>query len=356
MMHNHAKGIVIQHHSEAELTSLIDVAHLQKMQNLFADVIRTPLCMVDIHGNLITKPSREAQTCQTVRSGSLFGLDYCRSCYTAGIKQYINRQQEIYECSFGLKHLFVPIIMNEREVVGFVVIGPIHIGRRVLSTELDQDQMHSLGIDSEKLMETIRFVPLFSHKALDSINALIKDAIQYMLELGQYKQRLFEWLPSMQPAAKKSESQLMYRDLYKDRLLTVLLDLSHELTLADAGSIMIFSQQEKCLQVKLAYGIDEAYVKNYAVPVKDSIAGYVYREGKSLLLTADIAQELGIQPLLMRQRIKTALLVPLKAYNDVFGVLCLSAQEENKKFNRQTLQILDKLGELSGIAVASFSL
>jgi ligand-binding sensor protein len=348
----------IHPNSEEHLTSLMDVAHLQKIQDLFANVIKAPLQVVDIQANPVTTLSEPASICKTIRLTSLFGLDHCRECLVKGLKQFLEYQHDVFECNFGLKHYFIPIVLDEGEVIGFIVLGPILIGKRKLPHEFDQELMRSFGMDTEAVAELLHDVTLFSYKGIEAINALLRDAVHYMVELAHHKNKLQSWLPGFLNFSYNSKNS-NYITLYKNRLLNVLLEIALDLTKADRGSVLLFNKEEKKLEMKIAYGLNDRFVQHYAVEPGEGLAGYVFRSAKSLLITKNQPQDDDqpmIASLLTRSEIDSSFIIPLKVFKDVFGVLCITSLKHNHKFNTYTLKLLDKLGELSGVAVASFQM
>ncbi|MFC1809023.1 PocR ligand-binding domain-containing protein [Candidatus Omnitrophota bacterium] len=345
----------IHPNSEEHLTALMDMDHLQKIQDLFANVIKAPIRVVDIQGRHVTSLSAPAPICKTIRSSSLFGLDHCKECIIKGLKQFLENQDEVYECVFGLKHFFIPIVIDEGAVIGFVVLGPILIGKRKLSHEFDEELLRSFGIDSQMLADMLRDVTIFSYKGIEAINALLRDAVHYMVELAHHKNKLQNWLPGFLNVSynRKNSNYIM---LYKNRLLNVLLEIALDLTKADTGSVLLYDKKEKRLDMKIAYGLNDRFVNQYSVDPNESLAGHVFKTAKSMLVGNNEDHHVSVSRLLMRDEVKSSFVVPLKAYNDTFGVLCVTSFKENKKFNKNTLKLLDKLGELSGVAVAGFQM
>jgi ligand-binding sensor protein len=355
MFEHIASGMKIHPNSEEHLTLLMDVEHLQKIQDLFANVIKAPIQVVDIQGNTVTTLSTPASVCDKIRHSSLFGLEQCKGCIVKGLKQFLEHQAEVAECAFGLKHYFIPIVLDEGEVVGFVVLGPILIGKRKLAHEFDEELLRTYGMEAHEVAELLRDVTIFSYKGIESINALLRDAVHYMVELAHHKNKLQNWLPGFLNFSYNRKNS-NYITLYKNRLLNVLLEIALDLTKGDSGSVMLFNPKEKKLEMKIAFGLDDRFVQHYAIGPHEGVAGYVYNSAKSLLITNSSEGDPDIAKYLNRDDIASSFVIPLKAYRDTFGVLCVTSHKENKRFNKNTLKLLDKLGELSGVAVASFQL
>jgi ligand-binding sensor protein len=358
MFEHVSSGMKIHPNSEEHLTSLMDVAHLQKIQDLFANVIKAQIQVVDIQANQVTAPSETASICKTLRQASLFGHDHCRTCVLNGLKQFLEHQQDVFECVFGLKHYFIPIVLDEGEVIGFIVLGPILIGKRKLPHEFDQELIRSFGMDASAIAELLHDVTIFSFKGIEAINALLRDAVHYMVELAHHKSKLQNWLPGFLNFSYNTKNS-NYITLYKNRLLNVLLEIALDLTKADTGSVLLFNNESKKLEMKIAYGLNDRFVQHYAIEPGEGVAGYVFKSAKSLLITKNQPQDDEhpmITSLLTRAEIDGSFIIPLKAFKDIFGVLCLTSFNHNKKFNTFTLKLLDKLGELSGVAVASFQM
>ena len=131
-----------------ELTSLIDVDTLQKIQDAFSNMFGMAALTTDIHGVAVTKGSNFTDFCMKYTRTSKEGCKKCEKCDKTGAEIAIqNGHSSAYHCHAGLVDLAAPILVNN------VMIGSF-IGGQVLTTEPDYEKLKSiaeeLNIDYEE--------------------------------------------------------------------------------------------------------------------------------------------------------------------------------------------------------------
>ncbi|MBI5642894.1 MAG: GAF domain-containing protein [Deltaproteobacteria bacterium] len=132
----------------------------------------------------------------------------------------------------------------------------------------------------------------------------------------------------------------------RKELLSVILKLATESTLAERGSIMLISPEERMLRVEIAKGMDEEVIRKIRVPLGEGISGKVAREGKPLLISGKARGGEFARPM-ERSDVKSAMSVPLIVNGEVIGVINVSSSESVHVFTNEDLQFLTSLAGLA---------
>lgn len=340
-----------QHHStHPKITQFLDLKEWNKIQDLFSEVIGVSIYTVDKEGNLLTRPSRISHLCDELRTSSLFCVKKCIECVQSNIETFLETQKVDIPCQCGFHNFIIPIVIDETEIVGFLIAGPVILGGRKKKEEY-VELCRQIGIDLDLYFDSLHDIKEFSYKSVNSVVNLLSDAVNYMMKLGYQRVKIEAWLPgflNLAPANNRAYSQL-----YLNKLLNSLLDIAIELTRAHSGSVMICDHVRGTCHVKVSRGLKidfGQYDKRSALRIADIV---VY-EKRGYLINESLENN-QIKAHLKRPEIKSSIVVPIRIDTRVFGAFSVNSHSDTVRFNKRTLAILNQLGDLTGVALTQFN-
>jgi len=121
---------------------------------------------------------------------------------------------------------------------------------------------------------------------------------------------------------------------------------------AESGSVMLLDDDSKCLRIAAAKGLPEDVVKTCAVPLGESISGWVAARGEPLL-QEDVENDPRVWKRHDPERYKTKSLVsaPLINKGKVIGVINVSNRRDGQPFDRRDLELLLSIANQASIAI-----
>lgn len=117
------------------------------------------------------------------------------------------------------------------------------------------------------------------------------------------------------------------------------------------GGIMLLDEQTKTLSYRVYHGLSAKYTEEMRLSLGEGIAGKVAQNGRSVLLE-DISSEPGAArlDLISKEGLKAFLSVPLRARDNVLGVMNI-ASRASCHFTKRDMHLLHSIGDLLGIAI-----
>jgi len=134
----------------------------------------------------------------------------------------------------------------------------------------------------------------------------------------------------------------------------VLEDLLDEVVVqtgADQVSIMLYDRRENCLRIGAARGMDEELIRSIRIRPGDKIAGWVFAEGKPVLLNRESQEQSMFAPLLNRPEIASAISFPLMVRGHILGVLNISRRLDDDPFTESDKEMLGILCGQAALAI-----
>lgn len=125
---------------------------------------------------------------------------------------------------------------------------------------------------------------------------------------------------------------------------------------ADQSSLMFYSPQDKKLRCIAACGTDSDLVRGKEVDEGKSVAGWVVKHNKPLLLEDNLADYDFSGFVKKDRRITCSLCVPLKVNEVVKGVLNVNLLRQKRRFTETDLQLLCIFAENAAVAIEKASL
>jgi len=336
--------------SKPEISQILDVEQWNHVQDLFADVIGVTIYTVNRDGDLVTRPSKMTRLCNELRYSSLFCMKQCVECIKDNIGKFLNVQKVDISCHCGLQNFVIPIIVEENEIIGFLIAGPVLVGGRKNKDDY-LELCSETGISPDLYFDALHEIKVFSYKSLNSVVSLLRDAVSYMIKLGYQRSKLEAWLPGFLDLNKANDKA--YSQLYFNKLLNSLLDVAMAVTKGESGSVMIFDKEQNEFFVKISRGqlFNDETVQKYP----NQIADVIVHEKKGYLINQS-TENLKIKDYLKRPDIKSSIVVPIKMMDNVFGVFSVNAHSDHIRFTKSNLNLLNQLGELAAVALSQFNL
>lgn len=171
--------------------------------------------------------------------------------------------------------------------------------------------------------------------------ALLKEKVQGLEQRISYLERIVKI------------SQILNSTLSLEPLLQIIVQSATELTDADASSIMLIDKNTGELRFEESTGVVIDALRKVSVPLDNSIAGYVIRKNRPLLIR-DVQQDPrwhGDVDQTTDFETRSILGVPLKVRNKVIGVLELLNKRTEAGFHADDIQIATTLSAQAAIAI-----
>ncbi|MBQ4530316.1 MAG: PocR ligand-binding domain-containing protein [Lachnospiraceae bacterium] len=148
-----------------QLTELVDVEVLQRIQDAFADMTGIAAVTADIDGVPITQGSNFSEFCEKYNRSTELGYSRCKQCDKNGAEEALrNGKPSVYICHAGLADFAAPIIANG-EFVGCFVGGQVRI------KETNKEELYhvaeELGVDPEAYYEAAKKVKVLPKETVD---------------------------------------------------------------------------------------------------------------------------------------------------------------------------------------------
>ena len=160
-----------------ELLDFIDLAELQKMQDMFSLATGMAAITVDLNGKFITKPSNFTEFCMEYTRKTTLGARRCAKCDAEG--------KGAYFCHAGLMDFAEPIIVKG------VHLGNI-LGGQVLPGAPDIPKFEAiaeeLGISKEEYIRALGKVTVRSEEAIRAASQLLRELVNNLIIL-QYSMK-----------------------------------------------------------------------------------------------------------------------------------------------------------------------
>lgn len=131
-----------------------------------------------------------------------------------------------------------------------------------------------------------------------------------------------------------------------DHVLTSIVEAAVELTMAEEGSLLLLDEDTGELYMRAARNFQEEFVRTFRIPVQDTLAGSVIRNGQSVLLDDNTPQKIKTAYL-----VQSLLYVPLSLNGHVFGVLGVDNRQNRLPFTEHHIKLLGSLAEFAVIAI-----
>lgn len=253
-----------------------------------------------------------------------------------------------YEHPFSLRTFSIPIKLDDGDLVGYLIVGPISLNKKVDTSEIKKF-CQKLNLNQEKILNATHEIRVVSFLTIKSILDLLSEVIRYVVQIS-FEDRKFS--QGFLPKNVKEVAQDIYSSICLDELLVTLLDVALSLTKAECGSIMTLDRDQKTLTVKVSRGLDSDLAKNAQVKIGEGIAGISVKENIPFVISGTNGDS-RIKHLLKRPEIKQSLVMPLFTENNIFGVLNLHTKILSNAITEESLHVVQNLSRLTSAALNS---
>ncbi len=137
-------------------------------------------------------------------------------------------------------------------------------------------------------------------------------------------------------------AEVTNKDFNLNAVLTRFLDISMEVTCADAGSLLLVDRNTGTLVFTVARGKKAEKLSKYRLVIGEGIAGWVAQSGKPVI-TPDTAKDRRFDPKIDKQteyKTRNIMCVPLKFEDETLGVIELLNKKNNAVFDESDLGML----------------
>jgi ligand-binding sensor protein/AraC-like DNA-binding protein len=115
--------------AELQVSSLVDLDRLGRVQGRFAEATDLAIIAVNSRGTPVTEACRFTQFCQRMRADTV-RRQLCYGCDAhGGLQAAIKKRPHIYQCHAGLVDFSIPITVGDA-YIGAVLCGQVRIERR----------------------------------------------------------------------------------------------------------------------------------------------------------------------------------------------------------------------------------
>lgn len=151
--------------NELQLTDLVDVEVLQRMQDAFSNMTGIAALTTDANGVPVTKGSNFCEFCSKYNRGIELGAVRCKQCGKSGAEEALyNGKATVYTCHSGLLDFAAPIVADGHMVGCFV-------GGQVLTEEPQKEEFYKtaegLGVDPEEYYAAAKRVKVLPRETID---------------------------------------------------------------------------------------------------------------------------------------------------------------------------------------------
>jgi ligand-binding sensor protein/putative methionine-R-sulfoxide reductase with GAF domain len=318
----------------------------QDVQNHLSDVFKISLRTVDVVARPLTAPSVWGGSCDYLPRESLSADLNRKNCILDLLALAPSRWREGCLCPAGFHNFAIPLTIKN-EIIAYLVVGPVIIGKRqdhFFYEKVSRD----LNISVESLSEMVKCMKTFTFYGIGSIIDFLYNIGLYIFQFGYQNARLKQ---------DNADMALMFdrvHQLYRERVLSALLDVSCSFVDAERGSIMLYDNKNKELYIKIAKGIEREIIDQARLKAGQGLSGWVFSRNRPLLVDNQPEDE-NIRGRLINKKIKNSILLPLKANNDMIGVLSLGTYKDNSaKFKPNSVETLDRLAALVEATLSGF--
>jgi len=141
-----------------------------------------------------------------------------------------------------------------------------------------------------------------------------------------------------------------------DRVLDLIIQKGVQIVEAEKGSLMLFDPQSEELYIKSAIGLSRITVSTVRIKPGEGIAGWVFKEGKPLLIQ-EVAKDSRFKKFEeIEGKLKSIVSIPLKIKDQVIGVINVDNRRKGDFFNKDDLQLLSDFANQAAIAIQNAQL
>jgi signal transduction histidine kinase/CheY-like chemotaxis protein len=185
-------------------------------------------------------------------------------------------------------------------------------------------------------------------KAIDQALAEKRLMSKGMRDVDQQLERRVKELNILYGVGKSVTSLL---DL--EKVLNRIVEAAVFVTGAEEGSLLLVDQDTGELYLRAARNLGEKFARGFRLKVEHSIAGQVVKTGQPILQSTQDEETLKVKTGYL---VKSLVNVPLKAKDEVIGVLTVNNKVSSKPFTDNDVHLLSALADYATIAIVNAQL
>lgn len=166
---------------DIQLTDIIDVQTIQKIQDSFAKATGMAALTVDLNGS-VTELSNGTDFCMNLTRGCPKGAQRCNECDLKGGQEAAKTgHPSVYYCHGGLMDFAAPILLNGKQ------IGSM-IGGQVLPTPPDEQKFRKIareiGVDEDRYIQALSKIKMVPKETIEAAAQLLYVIANTLSEIG----------------------------------------------------------------------------------------------------------------------------------------------------------------------------
>jgi signal transduction histidine kinase/CheY-like chemotaxis protein len=138
-----------------------------------------------------------------------------------------------------------------------------------------------------------------------------------------------------------------------EKVLNRIVEAAVFVTRAEEGSLLLVDKDTGELYLRAARNLGEKFARGFRLKVEHSIAGQVVKTGKPVLQSTQDEETLKVKTGYL---VKSLVNVPLKAKDEVIGVLAVNNKIASKPFTDNDVHLLSALADYATIAIVNAQL
>lgn len=331
-------------HKKEEYLPLLDAiasARWQRLQDNLTNVLGVPIRTLSTAHDLISTPSWPVGLASEPVIKYLNVGDELEQLLPTG---NLPTDTSNIATNLGVTFAAVPIRSDNRQIIAYIVVGPMVVGPRENELEF-RDRVSKLGLDAQEMWPVLLSLKLYTFVSLRSVLKLVEEIGISLMQLATTVKQM--------GSSDAHENNSEKIDDYSKSVLRSLLEAAALATQADGGSIMSYTADGESLVITAAKGLTDSVIEKTRLRTGEGIAGIV-AERKSILLIDDQVQEDIIRNQMKRPEITSSLVAPLVSNSDMkpIGVINLRTTSSKKRFTKEHVELLRQLLNLATIALS----
>ena len=330
--------------NKIKLKRIVNAGRLQKVQDHFSEILKVPIRIFNVKGELITRPADTLNIWE--RLGDFYPrfIDECKEFFRffRGDHSFGDSGRNDYCCELGLHIFSLGIKLPGDELAANAVVGPVILGPRPTAKKY-QKKAKCLDVDVDKLGGVIADIKAFSFSGADSALSLLSDVFSCVFELDYHNFKLGR----IMPLSKLKEAA---HDIYVNKLCSALLDVSSNVIGGETASVMLINEKTNELYIKASKGIRKEIISRARQRIGEGLAGIAFQKRRPMVIGSKVEDE-EIKSLLTRPKIKNSMIVPIKTTEKIFGVMNIATCRRSSKFNSANMSVISQLTSLAAKAM-----
>jgi len=141
-----------------------------------------------------------------------------------------------------------------------------------------------------------------------------------------------------------------------NKILNLIIEEAVQIVEAERGSLMLFDPKKAELYIKSAVGLSREVVSAVRMKPGEWIAGWVFKEGKPLLIEEGAKDPRFKEFKEMKEELRSIISVPLKIKGKIIGVINADNKRKDNIFDLDDLQLLSTFANQAAIALENLRL